>query len=88
MEGVFVEWDKPPILDNMRGHAGEFPNCRCYPEPVIPRNDDGTGGVFRPALPTAAEERNAGEKQLLSRWERREDSAVIPHREGASLYNC
>jgi SPP1 gp7 family putative phage head morphogenesis protein len=87
MEGVFVKWDEPPVLDNMRGHAGEFPNCRCYPEPVIPREDDGTGGVFRPALPTAAQERNAGEKQLLSVWERQEGSQVIPHEPGQPLVN-
>ncbi|HWI02382.1 MAG TPA: phage minor head protein [Acidimicrobiales bacterium] len=36
MEGVYVRWDTPPTLDNMVGHAGQFPNCRCYPEPVIP----------------------------------------------------
>jgi uncharacterized protein with gpF-like domain len=37
MEGKFVAWDKPPKLtDGTTGHAGEFPNCRCYPEPVIP----------------------------------------------------
>lgn len=36
MEGRFVEWDNPPTLDGMRGHAGCLPNCRCYPEPVIP----------------------------------------------------
>ncbi len=36
MAGRFVRWDKPPTLDNMTGHAGQFPNCRCYPEPVIP----------------------------------------------------
>ncbi|MGO4412479.1 phage minor head protein [Cupriavidus sp. KB_39] len=36
MEGKFVAWDDPPTLDGMKGHAGQFPNCRCYPEPVIP----------------------------------------------------
>ncbi len=36
MEGVFVRWDSPPTLDGMTGHAGEFPNCRCYPEVVVP----------------------------------------------------
>lgn len=36
MNGKFVRWDEPPALDNMTGHAGAFPNCRCYPEPVIP----------------------------------------------------
>lgn len=36
MNGKFVSWDDPPTLDNMKGQAGMFPNCRCYPEPVIP----------------------------------------------------
>ncbi len=36
MEGKFVAWDKPPTLDGMVGHAGQFPNCRCWPEPIIP----------------------------------------------------
>lgn len=36
MNGKFVYWDEPPTLDNMVGHAGCLPNCRCYPEPVIP----------------------------------------------------
>lgn len=35
MDGKFVRWDSPPTLDGMTGHAGAFPNCRCYPEPVI-----------------------------------------------------
>lgn len=38
MEGKFVAWDDPPTLDGMKGHAGQFPNCRCYPEPVIPED--------------------------------------------------
>jgi len=36
MEGKFVAWSDPPTIDGMTGHAGQFPNCRCYPEPVIP----------------------------------------------------
>jgi SPP1 gp7 family putative phage head morphogenesis protein len=36
MEGQAVRWDLPPVLDHMQGHAGEFPNCRCYAEPVLP----------------------------------------------------
>ncbi len=50
MEGKFVPWNKKPTLDNMTGHAGEFPFCRCYPEPVIPRNDE-TKKTFAPFLP-------------------------------------
>jgi SPP1 gp7 family putative phage head morphogenesis protein len=36
MNGKFIAWNDPPTLDNMVGHAGMLPNCRCYPEPVIP----------------------------------------------------
>lgn len=36
MNGKYVSWDQPPTLDNLTGHAGALPNCRCYPEPVIP----------------------------------------------------
>lgn len=35
MEGKYVEWIAPPLLDGMTGHAGQFPNCRCYCEVVI-----------------------------------------------------
>lgn len=38
MEGKYVAWVSPPTLDGMTGHAGQFPNCRCYPEVVIPEN--------------------------------------------------
>ena len=43
MDGVIVWW-KPingnkPLLDNMRGNAGEFPNCRCSPEPMLDESD-------------------------------------------------
>lgn len=36
MNGKFVRWDSPPTLDKMTGHAGCFPNCRCWADPVIP----------------------------------------------------
>jgi SPP1 gp7 family putative phage head morphogenesis protein len=36
MEGKVVAWDDPPTLDGLTGHAGMLPNCRCYPEPIIP----------------------------------------------------
>ena len=84
MEGVFVPWDKPPTIDKMTGHAGEFPNCRCYPEPVVPREE---GGVYKPALPTQAAERQTGEKQALSKWEQQVTSHVIPHVPEAPLVN-
>lgn len=35
MRDKFVAWDAPPTLDDMEGHAGCFPNCRCWPEPVL-----------------------------------------------------
>lgn len=36
MEGKMVAWDAPPTLDNLTGHAGALPNCRCWPEVIIP----------------------------------------------------
>lgn len=40
MNGKRVFWNKPPTLsDGMTGHAGSFPNCRCYPDPVLPDLD-------------------------------------------------
>ncbi len=45
MNGKFVPWGSPPTLvdvgkngkaHSMTGHAGCLPNCRCYPEPIIP----------------------------------------------------
>lgn len=47
MNGKFVRWDNPPTFRHvskkgkvsiMIGHAGCLPNCRCYPEPVIPED--------------------------------------------------
>jgi len=35
MEGKYLDWSKPPTLDGMTGHAGQFPNCRCYCEVVV-----------------------------------------------------
>lgn len=35
MEGKYVAWASPPTLDGMTGHAGQFPNCRCYCEVVF-----------------------------------------------------
>lgn len=38
MNGKFVPWNKPPVTDKGLApyHAGCGPNCRCYPDPVIP----------------------------------------------------
>lgn len=40
MEGQVVEWDKPPTLDGLTGHAGAIPNCRCYMEVIVPDKFD------------------------------------------------
>lgn len=32
-----IAWNEPPTLDDgMTGHAGCFPNCRCFAEPILP----------------------------------------------------
>ena len=85
MEGKFVKWSEPPTLDGMKGHAGEFPNCRCYPEPVIPRSDG--KGVYGSPLPTFEQERESGKKPLLSQWEKTIGSEVISHLPGQPLLN-
>lgn len=84
MEGRFVRWDQPPTLDGMTGHAGEFPNCRCYPEPVVPES---SGGVAPSPMPTQAEEMESGEHKLRSQWERQEFNPVTPHMDGQPLHN-
>lgn len=36
MNGKVIKYDEPPTLsDGTKGHAGTFPNCRCYQEPVF-----------------------------------------------------
>lgn len=43
MNGVVVFWRtndlEKPHLDNMYGNAGEFPNCRCDPQPIFDEDD-------------------------------------------------
>lgn len=43
MNGVIVFWrsvqTEKPLLDGMYGNAGEFPNCRCSPEPIFDEDD-------------------------------------------------
>lgn len=40
MNNVVVFWKhEKPHLDNMIGHAGEFPNCRCTPLPIFDEDD-------------------------------------------------
>lgn len=84
MEGKFVRWDSPSTLDGMTVHAGEAPNCRCYPEPVIPGVDGKT--PLRQPLPTQAQESESGEQKLLSRWER-EGGNVVRHQADTPLVN-
>lgn len=38
MNGKYVRWDSPPKTDKGLApyHAGCGPNCRCFPDPVIP----------------------------------------------------
>lgn len=38
MEGVYVPWEEPPKTDKNLApyHAGCGPNCRCFPDPVLP----------------------------------------------------
>ncbi len=39
MNNVAVEYSKPPRLsDGTVGHAGTFPNCRCWQDPVLPED--------------------------------------------------
>ncbi len=38
MQGKFVRWNDPPMLDDLTGHAGALPNCRCWPRPIIDLN--------------------------------------------------
>lgn len=39
MNGVVVFWSHKPTLDKMVGHAGEYPNCRCSPNPIMDEDD-------------------------------------------------
>lgn len=38
LNGKFFHWSTPPVAGpkGERYHAGQGPNCRCYPEPVVP----------------------------------------------------
>ena len=38
--------NEKPFLDNMYGNAGEFPNCRCSPEPILDERDI-TKSIYR-----------------------------------------
>lgn len=47
LAGTFHKWDEPPIAGpkGMRYHAGQGPNCRCYPEVVL--SDEAPSSRFR-----------------------------------------
>lgn len=36
LQGKVFNWNDPPTVDGMVGHAGCFPNCRCYSSPILP----------------------------------------------------
>jgi len=38
LNGSTQRWDDPPVAEEggQRHHPGEFPNCRCYAEPILP----------------------------------------------------
>jgi len=38
LEGSVQRWDDPPVAEanGERHHPGNFPNCRCYAEPLLP----------------------------------------------------
>lgn len=41
MDGLVFEFATAPFVEGEGyHHPGEFPNCRCYAEPIIPRKDD------------------------------------------------
>lgn len=84
MEGKFVRWDQPPTLDGMTGHAGEFPHCRCYPEPVV---HDSAGKEVASPMPSEEQEKVSGSHILRSQWERQDFNPVTPHHENGSLHN-
>jgi len=40
MEGKVCAWDDPPEVEpGKHYHAGMFPNCRCFPEPIVGEYD-------------------------------------------------
>ncbi len=86
MEGKYVPWAEKPTLDGMTGHAGEFPYCRCYPEPVIPKGD-GNCKTFAVSLPTQVQEKASGQQRLFTQWEKSQGAEVVRHVPGAPLYN-
>lgn len=40
LDGTFHRWTDPPVAEEggQRHAPGEFPNCRCWPEPILPEH--------------------------------------------------
>lgn len=52
LEGTYHKWTEPPVASEpgqkeMVYHAGAGPNCRCYPEPVLPGEEVKEGATPR-----------------------------------------
>lgn len=51
MNGVVVFWrddmTEKPLLDNMNGDAGGFPNCRCAPQPIVDPEEQLTASYYK-----------------------------------------
>jgi SPP1 gp7 family putative phage head morphogenesis protein len=84
MEGKFVRWDDPPRVDGIKAHAGEAPNCRCYPEPVIPKTGADTPNGYKPPLPLAEDVKADPQTGLISHWEQ-QNKLIIRHMDGDTL---
>ena len=39
LHGTVHAWNDPPTTDGLTYHAGQGPNCRCYPAPIIVDED-------------------------------------------------
>lgn len=71
MNGVVVLWEKEeskkPYLDGIYGHAGEFPNCRCSPEPIFYAEDLPNGNTQKIYDYNAKKVKTIHRKELLSK---------------------
>lgn len=51
MNNVIVVWSQKegekPYLDKFEAHAGEFINCRCFPEPIFDERDLPKGSILK-----------------------------------------
>lgn len=71
MDGVIVFWmpqNRKPLLDGMRGDAGEFPNCRCDDKPITyPIINDLPDPTYRVYDPQVDQVVKMTRKQLIER---------------------